>query len=232
MNLKKSLPHIFFLLFLLTGIFNMQSQNTREDLEQRRQELQQEIKRINSLRSTNKKEERSVLSQVEDLDRQIRTTENLIKVTNQQANLLTRDINSNTNKIQTLRKELEKLKEDYGQMIEKSYKSKSQQSRVMFLLSSESFLQAYKRLQYMKQYANYRKKQGDEIQGRTVELQQLNNNLINQKKQKENLLAENRQTRSQLENNKQSQQELMKNIRQKEGQFAAQIKKAQQEVNA
>ena len=104
MNLKKSLPHIFFLLFLLTGIFNMQSQNTREDLEQRRQELQQEIKRINSLRSTNKKEERSVLSQVEDLDRQIRTTENLIKVTNQQANLLTRDINSNTNKIQTLRK--------------------------------------------------------------------------------------------------------------------------------
>lgn len=84
-------------------------------------------------------------------------------------------------------------------MIEKSYKSKSQQSRVMFLLSSESFLQAYKRLQYMKQYANYRKKQGDEIQERTVELQQLNTNLISQKKQKDILLAENRQTRAQLE---------------------------------
>jgi murein hydrolase activator len=110
------------------------AQNTREDLEKRRLELREEIKRINSLRSTNKQRERSVLTEVEDLDRQIRTTENLLKVTNQQANLLTRDINSNTNKIQQLRKELEKLKEDYGQMIGKSYKSKSQQSRIMFLL--------------------------------------------------------------------------------------------------
>src|SRR5690606_30499586 len=232
MKFNQQIPRIFLILFLFSGNIFVQAQSTKEDVERRRLELQQEIRQINTLRSTNKQREKSVLTQVEDLDRQIRSTENLIKVTNQQANLLTRDINSNTNKIQTLRKELEKLKEDYGQMIEKSYKSKSQQSRIMFLLSSESFLQAYKRLQYMKQYANYRKKQGDEIQGRTVELQQLNTNLIGQKKQKENLLAENRQTRGQLEKNKQSQQELMKNIRQKEGQFATQIKKAQQEVNA
>ncbi|CAN5350862.1 peptidoglycan DD-metalloendopeptidase family protein [soil metagenome] len=231
MKLYKAAPRFLLFLFLVGFTTSAHSQS-REDLEQRRLELQQEIKRINSLRSTNKQQERSVLTQVEDLDRQMRTTENLIKVTNQQANLLTRDINSNTSKIQTLRKELEKLKEDYGQMIEKSYKSKSQQSRVMFLLSSESFLQAYKRLQYMKQYANYRKKQGDEIQGRTEELQKLNTNLLGQKKQKESLLAENRETRAQLEKNKQSQQALMKNIRQKEGQFASQIQKAQQEVNA
>ncbi len=232
MKLRNLLPHLFLILFIIGGNYTAQSQNTREDLEQRRLELQQEIKKINSLRSSNKKQEKSVLTQVEDLDRQIRTTENLIKVTNQQANLLTRDINSNTNKIQTLRKELEKLKEDYGKMIEKSYKSKSQQSRVMFLLSSESFLQAYKRLQYMKQYANYRKTQGDEIQLRTVELQTLNTNLLSQKKQKEKLIVENRETRGQLEMNKQSQQALIKNIRQKEGEFASEIRKKQQEVNA
>lgn len=232
MKLRNLLPHLFLILFIIGGNYTVQSQNTREDLEQRRLELQQEIKKINSLRSSNKKQEKSVLTQVEDLDRQIRTTENLIKVTNQQANLLTRDINSNTNKIQTLRKELEKLKEDYGKMIEKSYKSKSQQSRVMFLLSSESFLQAYKRLQYMKQYANYRKTQGDEIQLRTVELQTLNTNLLSQKKQKEKLIVENRETRAQLEKNKQSQQALIKNIRQKEGEFASEIRKKQQEVNA
>lgn len=232
MKLRILLPHLFLLLFLLGGSYTAQSQNTREDLEQRRLELQQEIKRINTLRSSNKQREKSVLTQVEDLDKQIRTTENLIKVTNQQANLLTRDINSNTNKIQTLRNELGKLKEDYGQMIEKSYKSKSQQSRVMFLLSSESFLQAYKRLQYMKQYANYRKTQGDEIQLRTEELQTLNTNLLSQKKQKDKLIVENRETRAQLEKNKQSQQVLIKTIRQKEGEFASEIRKKQQEVNA
>ena len=48
-------------------------------------------------------------------------------------------------------------------MILKSYKSKSQQSRMMFLLSSQNFHQAYKRFEYMKQYTSFRKKQGEEI---------------------------------------------------------------------
>ncbi|HZJ35802.1 MAG TPA: peptidoglycan DD-metalloendopeptidase family protein [Gillisia sp.] len=223
---------LVLLSFLFFGGITVQSQNTKEDLEERRLELREEIQKINSLRSSNKLREKSVLTEVEDLDRQIRATEKLIKVTNQQANLLTRDINSNTGKIQQLRKELVKLKEDYGQMIVKSYKSKSQQSRIMFLLSSESFLQAYKRLQYMKQYANYRKKQGEEIKQGTQELQVFNTNLLKQKKEKDKLIAENRETRAQLGKNSQSQQVLMKTIRQKEGQFASQIRKKQQEIDA
>jgi septal ring factor EnvC (AmiA/AmiB activator) len=223
---------LVLLAFLFFGGLTVQSQNTRENLEERRLELREEIQKINSLRSSNKLREKSVLTEVEDLDRQIRTTEKLIKVTNQQANLLTRDINSNTSKIQQLRKELVKLKEDYGQMIVKSYKSKSQQSRIMFLLSSESFLQAYKRLQYMKQYANYRKKQGGQIKEGTQELQVFNTNLLKQKKEKDKLIAENRETRAQLGKNSQSQQVLIKSIRQKEGQFASQIRKKQQEIDA
>src|SRR6056297_1118129 len=116
-------------------------------------------------------------------------------------------------------------------MIEKSYKSKSSQSRIMFLLSSENFLQAYKRLQYMKQYTNYRKQQGDEIKVRTEELQELNADLADQKEAKDALIAENRQTRAQLEKNRKAQQDLMQNIRSKEGEFAAQIRQKQQEIN-
>ena len=232
MKLNTYSKHIFIIAFLFFGCGTIYSQNTRESLEERRIELREEIQKINSLRSSNKKQEKSVLTEVEDLDRQIRTTENLIKVTNQQANILTRDISSNTNKIQTLRKELESLKEDYGKMIQKSYKSKSQQSRIMFLLSSQNFLQAYKRLQYMKQYANYRKKQGDEIKIKSEELQVLNTNLLEQKKVKEKLVVENRATRAQLEQNRRAQQILIQSIRRKEGDFASQIKKKQQEINA
>ncbi len=231
MSLFSKSSRIAVLFLFLLGNLTAIAQ-TKESLEQRRIELRQEIQRISDLRNSNKKKEKSVLTEVEDLNRQIRTTENLIKVTNQQANLLTRDINSNTSKIQQLRKELTSLKEDYGNMIARSYKSKSQQSRIMFLLSSQSFLQAYKRLQYMKQYANYRKKQGEEIKSKTEELQTLNTNLIAQKKNKDKLIVENRQTRAQLEKNRQSQQVLIKSIRQKEGQFASQIRKKQQEINA
>lgn len=221
---------VFSAIFLFG--FSAYSQTSRETLEKKRLELRDEIRRINTLRTNNKKEERSVLTQVEDLDQQIRSTENLIKVTNQQANLLTREINTNTNKISKLRKELEALKEDYSRMIEKSYKSRSQKSRIMFLLSSENFLQAYKRMQYMKQYTNYRKQQGVEITTRTEELQQLNASLADQKEMKDKLIAENRQTRADLEKNRKIQQSLMSTIRKKEGQFAAQIKQKQREINA
>ncbi|HER40274.1 MAG TPA: peptidase M23 [Salinimicrobium catena] len=218
--------------FLLLSLNIFAQSDKREELEQRRIELQQEIKRINSIRTENLKKEKSVLDEVNDLQQQIRATENLIRVTNQQANLLTREIRSNQNKIGELRKELEKLKEDYGKMIQKSYRSKSQQSRIMFLLSAESFLQAYKRLQYMKQYANYRKQQGDEIKERAAELQNLNTSLAEQKKAKDQLIAENKKTRAKLEEDKKSQQSLIATIRKKEGQYAAQLRKKQQEVNA
>ena len=79
------------------------------------------------------------MTQVEDLNQRISASENLIRVTNQQANLLTRNINDNINKISQLRDELKVMKDDYAEMIRKSYKSKSQQSRVMFLLSSADF---------------------------------------------------------------------------------------------
>lgn len=228
-------PLVRHLILIGLLFFNLQifsQTDKREELEQRRLELQQEIKRINSLRTSNLKKEKSILTEVEDLQQKIRATESLIRVTNQQANLLTREINTNQNKIGALRKELEKLKEDYSRMIQKSYRSKSQQSRIMFLLSAESFLQAYKRLQYMKQYANYRKQQGDDIKARTEELQKLNQSLAEQKKTKEKLIAENRTTRAQLEESKRSQEVLISTIRKKEGQYAAQLSKKQQEVNA
>ena len=229
---RSGVKNLIFAGVLLLSLNLFAQSDKREELEERRLELQQEIKRINSLRTSNLKKEKSILTEVEDLQQQIRSTENLIRVTNQQANLLTREINTNQNKIGELRKELERLKKDYERMIQKSYRSKSQQSRIMFLLSAESFLQAYKRLQYMKQYANYRQQQGEEIQARAAELQKLNASLAEQKKAKERLVAENKKTRAELEEARRSQQSLISTIRKKEGQYAAQLRKKQEEVNA
>ena len=220
-------PLVFFIIF---SAINLQAQS-REELEKRRIELQNEIKRITDLRISNQRKQQSVLTQVQDLNQQIKSTEDLIRLTNQQANILTREINTNTNRISELRKELEVLKEDYAKMVRRSYKSKSQQSRIMFLLSSESFLQAYKRLQYMKQYTNYRQQQGEKIKASAEELQSLNTRLVEQKEEKQQLIVENRRTRDELEKGRKAQQELMATIKKKEGQFVSQIRTRQQEID-
>src|SRR5690554_4251801 len=221
---------IFLVCFLAVPNAFAQSDKQKE-LEAKRQAILAEIKQINSLLFKTKKEEKSILSQVEDINQRIAATENLIQITNQQANLLTRNINSNIERITALRKELEMMKADYAEMVRKSYKSKSQQSRIMFLLSSENFLQAYKRVQYMKQYAAFRKKQGEGIRTKTEELQKLNTELIEQKKTKQKLIAENEVAKNRLTDERKSQQALVATLKQDESKYTSQIRKKQQEAD-
>lgn len=223
--------YLIFLLCFLAVPNTFAQGDKQKELEEKRQAILAEIKQINSLLFKTKKEEKSVLSQVEDINQRISATENLIRVTNQQANLLTRNINSNMDRITVLRKELEVMKADYAEMVRKSYKSKSQQSRIMFLLSSENFLQAYKRVQYMKQYAAFRKKQGEGIRVKTEELQQLNAGLITQKKDKQKLISENEVAKRQLTQERKSQQELVATLKKDESKYTSEIRAKQNEAD-
>ncbi len=221
-----------FLFGCLIAVSTVSAQiDKQKELEEKRQAILEEIKQINSLLFKTKKEEKSVLSQVEDLNQRISASENLIRVTNQQANLLTRNINDNIERISSLREELKIMKADYAEMVRKSYKSKSQQSRIMFLLSSQNFLQAYKRVQYMKQYAKFRKKQGEGIKAKTEELQKLNADLIAQKKTKQKLIAENELAKKQLTEERKDQQLLVATLKKDESKFTGQIRAKQKEAD-
>lgn len=224
----------FLITFLLTSFGHLAFSQTpkQAELEQKRQKIQEEIKQINELLFSTQKRERTVLTEVESIASRIQARENLIKITNQQANLITREINSNMAKIEQLRSELEVIKEEYAKLVVRTYKSKSDQSRVMFLLSSESFLQAYKRVQYMQQYANHRKKQGEEIQEKTLELQELNKNLIVQQQEKQSLIEENRVARNQLQEERKQQEELMITLKKDESKYTNQIRTRQREAAA
>ncbi|MDC8001671.1 peptidoglycan DD-metalloendopeptidase family protein [Aequorivita todarodis] len=229
MNLLRT--YLFLFICIITVSTVSAQVDKQKELEEKRQAILEEIKQINSLLFKTKKEEKSVLSQVQDLNQRIAASENLIRVTNQQANLLTRNINENINKISSLREELKVMKADYAEMIRKSYKSKNQQSRIMFLLSSENFLQAYKRVQYMKQYAKFRKKQGEGIKAKTEELQKLNSDLISQKKTKQKLIAENELAKNKLTEERKDQQELVATLKKDESKFTSQIRTKQKEAD-
>ena len=220
----------FLLLFLIVLSISAQVQSKKQqELENRSQEIQQEMKLLNILLFQGKKQQKSVLSRVEDLDYKITVRQNLIRITNQQTNLLTREINNNQKNITSLRDKLKLLKEEYAAMVVRSYKSKSEQSKVMFLLSSSNFQQAYKRLQYIKQYANYQKKQGEEIRVKTIALQELNKDLIIQKRNKQKLIDENRIAKNELEKEVKQHEILISSIKQNLHKYTSQIKSKQRE---
>jgi len=228
---KSILKYPSLLIFLLTSVIAFSQNIKQSDLEARRQELRLEIQKISKLQAENKSKQKSQLSLIQEFNYKISVINNLIKLTNQQANLLTRDINNNQKRITSLRKELENLRKDYAGMIVKSYKNKNQQSRIMFLLSSEDFKQAYKRLQYIKQYSNHQKEQGETIKAKTLELQEVNKNLQKQKNDKQNLIAENRQLQKSLEKERVEHQGLINSINKNISLYTAQIREKQREAD-
>ena len=232
MKLSNSPFTLALVLFTLILNFSGFSQSKKQlELEERRRELTREIQQIGALLFEGKKEQKSVLSVVEDLDFKIKVRNDLISITNQQANLLTREINSNQTKISKLRARLKSLKADYAKMVVRSYKSRADKNKLMFLLSSTNFQQAYKRLQYIKQYANYQKRQADLIKTETAKMQQLNIALVTQKKSKQTLIEENRIAKSILDQERAQQNVLINDIKSNLSKFTAQLKSKQRESN-
>ncbi len=204
----------------------------QEKLEERKAQIQKEIRENEKLLQSVKKKEKSAVNIVVIQSTKIKLKETLINTTEKQTKLLSNDMYINQVQINKLKKELGELKEDYAKMIVKSYKSRSSESRAMFILSSENFLQAYKRVQYMKQYTSYRKAQGEEIQTKSNELTNFNNKLDVQKTAKQKLIAENEKERLSLEKEKQQQLKLVSVIKKDKNKLAKDISKKQQEYKA
>jgi septal ring factor EnvC (AmiA/AmiB activator) len=227
--MRKFLLGLFFLC-ATSVIWGQETQ--QEKLEKRKAEIQQEILDNEKLLKTVKKKEKSAVNVIILQSNKIKLKEKLIRTTEKQTKILGNDIYINQLKINKLNRELVILKEDYAKMIVKSYKSRSEQSRAMFLLSSENFLQAYKRAQYMKQYTGFRKMQGEEIKSKTNELLGYNDKLNIQKAAKKKLLVENTKEKMSLEKEKREQLKLVSSIKKDKKKITAEIKRKQTESRA
>ena len=219
----------FLLLFWCVSCVVVNAQSSRKSLEARRTQIQKDIVYINRLLSNSKKKESNLLNDVRDLKKKISIREELITIISKESKALANEIYTNQLDINKYERDLEALKIDYAKMIYKSYQSKSQNSRIMFLLSSENFYQAYNRFQYMKQYTSFRKKQGEDIQLKTLKLKNLTDSLQVKKDQKVALLDEKKKEQEVIEKEKKEQEVLLIEVKKKEGDYKGQIQKFQKE---
>jgi len=225
--------HFIFLflltLFALTCTFGQSKK--QQQLEAKRQAILKDITEINTLLSDNKSAATSLLTKIEDVNLKIKVRKKLIQITNQQANLLNREIKDNSQQIDALEADLSIRKKDYATMVVKSYKNKATQSKLMFLLSADNFQQAYKRYNYMKQYKRYQKNQADSIVSKTEKLVILNESLLLKKEDKDRLISENKKVQQTLQKEKNSQKELITTLKKDESKYKKRIAEKQKESN-
>lgn len=227
--MNKFLLTLFVVFFTLSVAAQI---DEKEKLEQRKEQLLREQAELKAKLQNEKKKEKSVLKEIAGQEAQIKISEKIISTVAKQARILDDNIYLTQLEINKLNRDLKIMKEDYAKMIVKSYKSRSEQSRVMFVLSSSSFLQAYKRVQYMKQYAGYRKRQAEEIKVKQARLGVAVASLQTNKKEKEVVIVEKTKIKAEHEKLKQEKEKTAKLIQKDKKKIAAEIAAKQKESKA
>lgn len=221
----------YYILFFLFTVFAWgQTKETQEQLERKKQQILVEIKVVQDLLRKEKTKERNILAEIEEQNRKINLNRQLIQNVQMQIATTNTTISKTQKEVDALQAELTALKDDYAKMVLKSYKTKSSQSRIMFILSSDNFVQAYKRVQYMKQYADYRKAQGDEVKEKAEELKGALVKLEAQKERQRKLLAEQQQNEKNLQQDLVEQKDLIAIVQKDQKKYNQDIKNKQEQT--
>ena len=204
------------------------SQTTKiKQLESQRLLIKKEIENINSLLFNNSKTTKIAYNDLENISIRILKNQELIRLTNQQINILTNEIDKKNDSIDFLKSEIIQVRKQYSLMIKNSYKSKLKESRLMFLLSSDDFLQALKRTRYINQFSEDRKRVADKISNSINLLDQKITLLNSLKSDKNNLLKQNKENQINLKAEEKSKERLISGLRRKEKAYKKQIKDKQ-----
>lgn len=223
---KKS---ILFAVFLISVQIGFSQASSRKDLENQKQAIQKELKQINNLLVINNKKKEVAFSDIENLTLKIQRQQEIVKLTNRQINILNEEISQNQKTKANLEKNLEEIKLAYKQMIIRSYKARSGKNKLMFILSAETFFQAFKRTQYIKQYASHRRNQAKKIVSISENISNVIKDLSQRLDLKRDLLQKNRDNQKTLESEKTRVNKMAYQLRSQEKKYKRNIVLKQKE---
>ncbi len=216
MRIKRSYISLLFVLFSLTTTVHIQAQNTkRKQLEQKRKRLQKEMAQLNKLLFSSRKKTHSAYTKVVNLNRKIELRSQLIHSFNNEINALSEQISTNKDSIAILDKETDVLRKQYGAMLRQAQKNTNPTSFFMFILASDNISQAYNRMEYVKQYSAFRKKQIKSISIKSKQLETINDSLSSQIATKKTLIAENENQKKAIAADKSSKDKLYNQLKHK-----------------
>ena len=200
---------IVFSLLLFVHILSAQKLNDREKLQQKRARLQDEIKVATQLLDESKKDHRSSITYVETLGQKIRIREQLLRTLEREVELLDIELKNQERQISELENEVKIQKENYAKMIAKAQESSLTNSVLLFLLSSSDFNQFSRRVEYIRQLSEARRRQVELINEKENLIKEELRSLKVQKVQKERLKAQKVEEKRMMDEEAEEQEKLI-----------------------
>lgn len=225
----KSVWLVIFSLFVLSAA-GQNSARVRE-LEKQRKAALADIEMTNQMLNETRQSARNSLNRLNLISQQILSRKKVISLLNQEIAEIDKQISSTRNEITKLEKELGNKRTNYGKSVQSLYKRRSSQDRLLFILSADNFAQSLRRMRYLREYADWQKRQAAEIIDKQREITVKQQELEKTRSEKNALLGT-RETESrklQVEESDQKQEVQELNKKQKDLQADLKKKKRQAE---
>lgn len=210
--------------FLCTPVSAQTTRKIRE-LEKQHARLQQQIADSESLLKSTKKDVKSQLDnlallsgQIGERRRYIETVEKDVIVIQQEVDRLQRELND-------LQHDLADKQKKYEQSVVYMYRNRSVQEKLMFIFSAADLNQMYRRLRYVREYADFQRLQGIEVQRKQRQVADKQKLLMASKESKQELIVQGQAEKKKLESQEQERKGLLSSLRRKQRSIQSELDK-------
>ena len=229
--------HIFFLCLACLFWVGLSAQSTQKikDLESKRNELQQQIAESETLLRSTRKDVKSQLDNLALINGQIEDRKKYIGAIERDVQALNNEISSLQRQLKALQRDLKDKKGKYEASVQYMYRNKSIQEKLMFIFSADNLSQIYRRLRYVREYADYQRMQAIEIERKQKQVEAKKAELETTRSAKEKLLKEGEAEKVKLEKQEKDRQGILDGLKRKQRSIQSEInkkKRSAQKLNA
>lgn len=227
------MKYCWFIVFLCFGLaLTAQNSAKVKELERQRKKALEEIEMTNQLLSETKRTTENSLNRLNLLSQQILSRRRVINLLNQEIGTLNTQIRRQNQEIDKLGKELKEKQANYAKSARGLYKRRSSQDKLLFILSAESFSQAMRRMRYLREYADWQKRQAGLITEQRKEITRKQEALRKTLGEKQALLATRETETEKLQTEEISRKEEVQQLNKKQRDLQAVLKKKKKQADA
>lgn len=209
-----------FLLFIcgLLGMQLIQAQSTRKirELEKQRNELSRQINESETLLRSTKKDVSSQLNDLALLSGQIDERRKYVETIERDVNAIQTEIDRLGLELHQLQLQLADKRNKYERAVKYMYRNKSIQEKLMFIFSADNLMQMYRRLRYVRQYADYQRIQGEQVKRKQQQVEDKKTALLGARQAKEVLLRQGADEKLKLEAQEKERKALLESLQTKQ----------------
>jgi septal ring factor EnvC (AmiA/AmiB activator) len=228
--LSANLKYIAFLvLFLSTLGFSQEKESDR--LKRQQSDLEKKIGLTQQLLKNTAQNKTNLSENINLIERKIQYRQELLDNLKLQLSKLESDITGLSGEISKLEIELNRFKQTYRMMIIRAYKMRNKKASLLFILSSESFNQANKRMEYLAQLSKYRADQIRKIRSTIKNLSTEQTLLLQKKVEQSDLTERNAAEQKNYERDRENQKKAIQEITGKEAQLKQELANQRKKSN-